>query len=48
MDLLKRSRVWGVESGCMSLESGKLKSPTMNDVHLCCGGRCLLIVRSDV
>ena len=44
MDLLSNSRVCGVESGSMSVVSGKLKSPAMKLVHTCGGGRCFLIV----
>lgn len=46
LDLLSCSRVCGVESGCMSVESGKLKSPAMKVVQICGGGMCLWIVRS--
>ena len=46
MDLLRSSRVCGVESGWMSVESGKLKSPVMSVVQTRCGGKCLLIARS--
>ena len=45
-DLFRSCCVRGVESGCMSVVSGKLKSPARNVVHVCGGGMCLLMVCS--
>ncbi len=45
-DLVIRRLVCGVESICISVESGKLKSPVQKTVQMCGGGRCFLMVRS--
>ena len=42
------SCAWSVELDCMSVESGKLKSPPMKEVQMCGGGRCWEMVRSVV
>ena len=47
-DLLSSSRVCDVESGWMSVASGKLRSPAMKVVHTCGGGMCFFIVRGGI
>ena len=42
--LLWSNRVCAVESGSMSVVSGKLKSPAMKVVQVCGGGMCFLTV----
>ena len=44
LDLLISCRACGVESACMSVESGKLKSPMRYAVHMWAGGKCFLMV----